>query len=412
MERATTIESCRACGSPALLPIMSLGELPLANSLVSPRCVADRDPRFPLDLVLCPACALVQITETVPRERLFREYLYFSSYSSTMVAHADALAARLVAERRLGGRSFVVELASNDGYLLQHFVRAGIDVLGVDPALNVAEEARRRDIPTLTEFFDVGVAERIAARRGRADVVLGLNVLAHVADLPGFVAGVERLLHRDGVAVFEVPDVCALVARRAFDTIYHEHLAYFSVTSLRNLLGRHGLALVQVEHLPIHGGSLRAFAAKAGVRAEHGSVGAALDEEARWGVASPDAYRPLGEGVASVRSELNELIDGVRAQGASVAAYGAAAKGTMLLNCCGLGTDRVGFVVDRNLAKQGHLVPGTRQPVRPVSALADQRPDYLLLLVWNLVGEVVDQQAGYRREGGRFIVPVPEPTLL
>jgi SAM-dependent methyltransferase len=329
-----------------------------------------------------------------------------------MLRHAEALAGALVAERGLNGTSRVVELASNDGYLLQFFQRAGIDVLGVDPAVNVAAEARRRGVPTLEAFFDASLAARLVAERGPADVVLGLNVLAHVADPADFADGIRTLLAPGGVAVVEVPDVRELVARRAFDTIYHEHLGYFSVTSLRNLLRRHGLDVVRVERVPVHGGSLRVFAAVAGAARVEPGVAAALAEEARWGVDRPEAYRPLVDGAAAVRDHLRALIDELRREGASVAGYGAAAKGTMLLNFCGLGTDRVGFVVDRNAAKHGRLVPGTRQPVMPVDALAAARPDYLLVLAWNLLAEVVEQEDAHRRRGGRFIVPVPEPRVL
>jgi len=407
------IESCRACGAAELVPIMSLGALPLANALVEPDGAPGHDRRFPLDLVLCPSCALVQITETVPPERLFAHYLYFSSCSTTMLRHAEALADALVAERALNGSSRVVELASNDGYLLQYFRGAGIDVLGIDPAVNVAEAARRRGIPTLTEFFDAALAERLVAERGQADLVLGLNVLAHVADPTDFVDGIRTLLAPEGLVVIEAPDVRELVARRAFDTIYHEHLAYFSVTSLRNLLRRQGLEVVRVERVPVHGGSLRISAVVAG-NGTHpdGSVAEALAAEERWGVGDVAAYRPLVEGAATVRDHLRALVDDVRSDGAAVAGYGAAAKGTMLLNYCDLGTDSVGFVVDRNAAKHGHFVPGTRQPVLPVEALADARPEYLLVLAWNLLQEVVDQEAEHRRRRGRFIVPVPEPRVL
>jgi len=407
------IEACRACGATELAPIMSLGALPLANALVEPGAASEADPRFPLDLVLCPSCALVQITETVPPERLFAHYLYFSSCSTTMLHHAEALVDALVVERGLNGASRVVELSSNDGYLLQYFQRAGIDVLGIDPAVNVAEAARERGVPTLAEFFDARLATRLLAERGPADVVLGLNVLAHVADPADFVDGIRTLVAHDGVAVIEAPDVRELVARRAFDTIYHEHLGYFSVTSLRNLLRRHGLEVVRVERVPVHGGSLRISAVVPGNGTRpDGSVAEALAAEERWGVGVVAAYRPLVEGAATVRDHLRTLVDDVRSDGAAVAGYGAAAKGTMLLNYCDLGTDSVGFVVDRNAAKHGHFVPGTRQPVLPVEALADARPEYLLVLAWNLLQEVVDQEAEHRRRGGRFIVPVPEPRVL
>jgi SAM-dependent methyltransferase len=330
-----------------------------------------------------------------------------------MLHHVEALADALVVERALNGASRVVELASNDGYLLQYFQRAGIDVLGIDPAVNVAEAARERGVPTLAEFFDAGLATRLLAERGPADVVLGLNVLAHVADPADFVDGIRTLVAHDGVVVIEAPDVRELVARRAFDTIYHEHLAYFSVTSLRNLLRRHELEVVRVERVPVHGGSLRISAVVTGNGTRpDGSVAEALAAEERWGVGDAAAYRPLVEGAATVRDHLRALVDDVRSDGAAVAGYGAAAKGTMLLNYCDLGTDSVGFVVDRNVAKHGRFVPGTRQPVLPVEALADARPEYLLVLAWNLLQEVVDQEAEHRGRGGRFIVPVPEPRVL
>jgi SAM-dependent methyltransferase len=402
--------ACRACGADRLAPILGLGRTPLANALLTAEQLDAPEPTYPLDLVRCPDCTLVQIMETVPPEVLFRRYPYFSSVSETFLEHARVLAERLLAERRLGPRALVVELASNDGYLLQNYRRHGVPVLGIEPAENVAEVARDRDIPTLSEFFGIDLARRLRDEGRRADVLHAHNVLAHVADLGGFVAGIGLLLADDGVAVLEVPYVKDMVDRCEFDTIYHEHLCYFSLTALASLFARHRLVVQQVERLAVHGGSLRLFVARGGVPGE--SVESMLLEEKGWGVEGSPVYAGFARKVEALTASLAALLADLKARGASIAAYGAAAKGATLLNVLGVGRDVVSFVVDRSPHKQGRFLPGARVPILPPEALLERMPSHVLLLAWNLADEVLAQQAEYRRRGGRFIVPIPEVVLL
>jgi SAM-dependent methyltransferase len=403
--------ACRSCGG-RLDVFLDLGRTPLANALPRPEDLAAPEPTYPLAVALCASCALVQITETVPPETLFGEYLYFSSFSTTMVEHARSLAARLVAERKLDGGSLVCEIASNDGYLLQWYAKAGVGVLGIEPARNVARVAVERGIPTECAFFGREVAGRLADAGRRADVVHGHNVMAHVADLNGFVAGLRVLLKPGGVAVVEVPYLKDLLDRLEFDTIYHEHLYYFSVTALVPLLSRHRLLLEHVERIPIHGGSLRLFIAHAEERGQGRSVDGLLEEERGWSVSELESYRAFARRIDDLRRSLLSLIDGLRGAGKRLAAYGASAKGSTLLNTFAIGRDRISFVADRSTYKQGRVMPGVHVPIVPAEALLDAQPDYVLLLTWNFADEILGQQAEYRRRGGRFIIPVPEPRVV
>ncbi len=314
-------------------------------------------------------------------------------------------------ERRLGPGSLVVELASNDGYLLQYYRRHGVPVLGIEPAENVAEVARReRGIPTLSEFFGAALARRLRDEGRRADVLHAHNVLAHVADLGGFVAGIGLLLADDGVAILEVPYVRDMVDRCEFDTIYHEHLCYFSLTALTRLFARHGLVVQQVERLAVHGGSLRLFVARGGVPGE--SVETLLREEKGWGVEGRAVYQGFGRRVETLIASIRALLVDLAGRGASIAGYGAAAKGATLLNVLGVGREVVRFVVDRSPHKQGRYLPGVRVPILPPEALLERMPSHVLLLAWNLADEVLAQQADYRRRGGRFIIPIPEVVVV
>lgn len=409
----TSTAWCRSCGSTALEPVLSLGRMPLANALVAEGRLGQPEPLYPLDVVLCPQCALVQITEIVPREVLFSEYIYFSSYSETMLRHAREIADGLIESRRLGPSSLVIELASNDGYLLQNLVRQGIPVLGIEPAANIARVAEEKGVRTLCRFFDDGVAREVRDRGQTADVILANNVLAHVSDLKGFVEGIRILLKDDGVAVIEMPYVRDLIERREFDTIYHEHIYYFSATALQRLFGRHGLELVDVARLPIHGGSLRVTVARAGGPVKPSPrVRDILQEEQGWGVERLDYYRAFGQQVERIKAELLALLARLKGEGKRIAAYGAAAKGTVLLNYYGIRREVLEFVADRNPHKQGQYVPGVQVPICPASRLLETMPDYTLLLVWNLTNEILEQEAEYRRRGGRFIIPVPEVRVV
>jgi len=409
MSRTST---CRSCGGGDLEMILDLGATPLANSLPA---ADSREPeaRFPLELVFCPVCTLVQITETVPPEQLFREYLYFSSFSDTMLAHARELTARLAAELKLGAGSLAVEIASNDGYLLQYYKHAGVPVMGIEPARNVAKVAEERGIPTLPEFFGLQLATKLAAEHKRADVLHANNVLAHVADLNGFVAGIRAVLANDGVAAIEFPYLGDMIDRCEFDTIYHEHLCYYSLGAIKYLFERHDLKLLHVERLPIHGGSLLLQAARReAARKPAPSIAALLDEENQRGMATIGFYRDFAGRVLQLRDKLRALLARLKADGKRIAAYGAAAKGSTLLNTFGIGVETLEFVADRSTYKQGRLMPGVRVPIVPPETLSRSMPDYTLLLTWNFADEILRQQAEYRSRGGKFIVPVPDVAVV
>jgi SAM-dependent methyltransferase len=412
MTTHSAITKCRACASDDLTVVLALGETPLANSLLPAARSNDVEPRYPLTLAVCGGCSLAQITETISPELLFSEYPYFSSFSEAMVAHGRGIAERLYRQRQLGPDNLVVEIASNDGYLLQHFVKLGVPVLGIEPARNVAAVARERGIPTVSEFFGAELAERLAADGHRADVVLANNVMAHVPDINGVLTGIKRILKPNGVFVMETPYVRDLIDQLEFDTIYHEHLFYYSLTALENVLRRNGLAAAAVETIPIHGGSLRVTAVHAGAEGDRPTVRALLDEEAAGGVATAAPYRHFAARVSALQQELRVLLDVLKREKKRIAAYGAAAKGSTLLNSLGIDSQMLDFVVDRSTYKQGRYFPGLHLPICSPARLLEAMPDYVLLLTWNFADEIIRQQAEYVSRGGKFIVPIPRPTVI
>jgi SAM-dependent methyltransferase len=407
------LTGCRSCGSPALVTFLSLGSTPLANSLLSRDQLEQPEPRYPLDVAYCVRCALVQLLGTVSAEALFRNYIYFSSFSDTMLAHASELVRHVVTSRRLDANSLVVEIASNDGYLLQYYRQQQIPVLGIEPAVNVAEVAESaRGIPTIREFFGEELARKLAGENRRADVVHAHNVLAHVADLNDVVSGLAVLMKDEGIAVIEVPYLRDLIDKCEFDTIYHEHLCYFSVTSLEALFARHGLSITSVARVPIHGGSLRLQVAHSQHARRDNSVQAILDEELAWGVTDLDQYQGFGSKVDTLRDSLLDVLAGLKDDGRTIAAYGAAAKGSTLLNYLGTGRETLDFVADRSTYKQGWYTPGTHIPIYPPSKIRELMPDYVLILAWNFAEEIMQQLREYKERGGKYILPLPEPRII
>jgi SAM-dependent methyltransferase len=403
---------CRSCGQQQLEPVLSLGETPLANSLLTAEQLGAAEPSYPLEVVFCPRCALVQLTLSVPPEEMFREYAYFSSFADTVTENARVLVERMVRERGLGPANLAMEIASNDGYLLKRYIDAGVPVLGIDPARNIADVAIANGVRTRCDFFGAGLASELVGEGFRADVLHANNVMAHVPDVNGVVAGISTVLAEGGVAVIETPYVRELVDRLEFDTIYHEHLFYYSLSSFDALLRRNGLVAVDVEEIPIHGGSLRVFAARAGAPVGE-RVQRLLANESAAGMTTIDYYRDFAARVDNLCDQLQHLLRTLRDDGKRIAAYGAAAKGATLLNRIGIGAETIDYVADRNVHKQGLYMPGAHIPiVDPARLVAGgDVPDYVLLLAWNFADEVMRQQEEYRRAGGQFILPVPEPLI-
>lgn len=412
--KSSQITSCRGCQSSQLSSVLSLGNTPLANALISPDEMDAEQITYPLELVMCEACSLIQITETVDPEELFGHYLYFSSFSTTMLEHARQLSHDLIRQKALTGESLVVEIASNDGYLLKNYAAAGIPVLGIEPARNIADVANKNGVRTRSEFFNKESAEALVHEGFKADVIHANNVLAHVADLHGVVAGFRQLLNQDGLVVVEFPYVGDLVEKLEFDTIYHEHLCYFSLTAVNALFASHGLMIVDAQRVPIHGGSLRITAMRdvdaEGKQLQH--VSDLLLEEEVSGMTSASFYRDFADQIESLRDELMGLLGEFKSAGKSIAAYGASAKGSTLMNFFGIDNTHVDFVVDRSDFKQGLLTPGNLLPIYPPSILVEHQPDYVLLLTWNFKEEILKQQQEYRDAGGKFIIPIPSISVV
>jgi SAM-dependent methyltransferase len=408
----STAPVCRLCDAPLRHTFADLGATPLANAYVPPEALGQGEVFYPLHAYVCGECFLVQLPVFVRPEAIFSDYAYFSSVSDSWVEHARAYAEDAVARHALGRDSLVVELASNDGYLLRHFVDRGVPVLGVEPAANVAETAVAAGIPTLVEFFGRSVGERLAAEGRQADLVVGNNVLAHVPDVHDFVGGVSALLRPGGTVTMEFPHLLRLIEQHQFDTIYHEHFSYLSLVAVMRLFGEHGLELVDVDELPTHGGSIRIHARHRGEVAPGPAVAALLEEERAAGLLRLETYATFGARVRATKQALLRFLLDVAERGETVVAYGAAAKGNTLLNACGVRDDLIAYVVDRSPHKQGLYLPGSRLPIRPPDALRETRPDYLLLLAWNLADEIVGQMEFVREWGCRFVVPIPTVRVL
>jgi novobiocin biosynthesis protein NovU/D-mycarose 3-C-methyltransferase len=407
---AVRIHSCRVCGSGGLHPFLDLGPTALANSFLDPSQAGGPEPVYPLRAVFCPGCSLVQIDEEIPPEDLFRHYVYVSGTSDLVHRHARFLAEHFGNSLPLGPGDLVVEAASNDGTVLRRFREAGRRVLGVEPARNIAETAIEAGVPTVCEFFNEATARQIHRENGPARLVLARHVLAHVNDLHGFVRGMHYLLADDGLAAVEVPHLLPFSLRLEYDTIYHEHLCYFSVHVLRQLFARHGLEVIDVLEVPIHGGSIVVSAQRqGGPRRVSAAVASVLRREEQAGLREAEHWDVFARRVARSRELLLEELDRLRARGERLAGYGAPAKGMTLLAYCGIGPDRLPYLVDRSPHKQGLLTPGHHIPVCGPERLRRDRPDVVLLLAWNFADEVVRQQADYLRGGGRFLLPLPEP---
>jgi SAM-dependent methyltransferase len=402
---------CRSCGATGVNPIVSFGRTPLADALLTHEQLSKPEITASLDLVFCPNCALVQITETVPPEILFcRDYPYFSSVSKSLLEHFSTSAEHLIQTRQLNADSLVIEAASNDGYMLKNFVDKGIPVLGIDPAEGPVRKAQERGVNSLCTFFTKGLAERLRQEGRQADVFLANNVLAHVADLNGFVDGIAALLKPQGVAVIEAPYLVDLIEHCEFDTIYHQHLCYFSVTALDRLFRNHGLFLNDVIRTKIHGGSLRLFVEKA--ESPRSGVLTLLEGEQETGVDKIDYYLTFADRVHAIRSQLTVLLKDLKKQGKTIAGYAAAAKATTLLAFCQIDKSLLEYVVDLNQFKQGRYMPGNHLPIYSPDKLLERTPDYLLVLAWNFANEIMEQQKAFSNLGGRFIIPIPSPAVI
>ncbi|HCK19844.1 MAG TPA: SAM-dependent methyltransferase [Thalassospira sp.] len=408
-----TTPTCRACGTDLKHTLVDLGLSPLANSYVPLDQADQTDPSYPLHARVCSNCFLVQVDDVVPPSDIFSHYAYFSSYSSSFVEHARNYSETATERLGLGKDSFVVEVASNDGYLLQHFVAKSIPVLGVEPAANIAKEAEKKGVKSLVAFFGKETAEKVVAEHGHANLTAANNVLAHVPDINDFVSGFAAVLADDGVSTFEFPHLLNLLEKTQFDTIYHEHFSYLSLYAVEKCFESNGLKVFDVEELPTHGGSLRVWAQKTiGTRPETDRLAALRAKEAEAGIATLACYQGFDAKCRKIRDDLLAFLKSAKTEGKTVAGYGAAAKGNTLLNYCDIGTDLIDFVVDANPHKQNTLLPGSHIPVHAPDHLKVAKPDYVLILPWNLSTEIMKSMSHVSDWGGKFMVAIPRVEVI
>jgi len=409
-----SLPECRFCGAILQHTFVDLGMSPFANSYLRPEQLNQMEPFYPLHARVCGACYLVQLEEFEHRENIFGNYAYFSSYSESWLNHARDYVERAVERFHLGAKSLVMEVASNDGYLLQYFLKKAIPVLGVEPAQNVAEVARKKGVPTISKFFGVETARDLQTSGQQADLIVANNVLAHVPDLKDFVSGLKIALKPQGVITVELPHLLRLMDENQFDTIYHEHFSYFSFCTAAEIFRKHGLTVFDVEQMQTHGGSLRLYACHEGESSQpvQSNVLQLREREIAAGIQDLQTYFGFGERVRETKRSLLDLLIRLKREGKSIVGYGAPAKGNTLLNYCGIGTDFLDYTVDISPHKQNHFLPGTHIPICTPEKIRLTRPGYILILPWNLRQEIIRQLADVRSWGGRFIIPIPTPEVV
>ncbi|KIZ47621.1 SAM-dependent methyltransferase [Rhodopseudomonas palustris] len=413
MASKSSFGRCRLCDKPITTSFMDLGMSPLCESFLTAEQIDASESFYPLHALVCDNCFLVQLKEYVQPEHIFTEYAYFSSYSTSWVEHARRYCEMIKGRLNLGGSSRVYEIASNDGYLLQHFLPLGVPVTGIEPAANVAEVAKQKNVPTLVEFFGLALAQRLASEGKTADLIIGNNVLAQVPDLNDFVAGMAHLLAPQGAITLEFPHLEKLINENQFDTIYHEHFSYFSLVTIDRMAKRHGLKLFDVEQIPTHGGSLRVYLCRDdAAHPVSSNVTALLAHERGIGLEDIASYGQFAAGVHHTKRQLLSFLIDCKEKGARLCGYGAPGKGNTLLNYCGIGTDFLDFTVDRNPYKHGRFTPGMHIPIHPVEMIDEIRPDYLLILPWNLKKEIVAQMRHVGDWGCKFVVPIPRVEII
>ena len=406
--------NCRFCNIKVEHLFVSLGSSPLSNSYLTEEQLHKMEPFYPLDVYVCENCFLVQLDEFESPENIFSEYAYFSSYSDTWLKHAKDYADKMTERFGFNTHSFIIEIASNDGYLLQYFIEKGIPILGIEPAVNVAETARQKGIPTETVFFGTETAKRLASEGKYADLLIGNNVLAHVPNLNDFVAGLKIILKPRGITTMEFPHLMKLVDEVQFDTIYHEHFSYFSFLTVKKVFNAHGLTLFDVEELPTHGGSLRIYACHADDKSKEVSqrITELEKQEINAGYTDINFYLHFSEKVKSIKRNIMKFLIQAKENGKTIVGYGAPAKGNTLLNYCGIRNDFLDYTVDRNPHKQGLYLPGSHIPIESSDRIKKTKPDYVLILPWNIKDEIIEQISYIREWGGKFVIPIPEVKVL